>query len=286
MFAIDRATGRLDLLQQVSSLGRDPAHLSLDKTGRHLLVANYSGGSVAVFPIGKDGRLGPRSAFVQHAGSSANPERQEGPHAHAIQAANDNRFILVADLGLDKLLIYRFDGKAGSLTPGRPEYVKSEPGSGPRHLAFAPSGRFVYAVNELSSTVSVYAYGPGSGTLDWRRTVPTLPKDFRGKNTAAEIAVDAKGRYLYASNRGDDSLAVFGVDPESGELTPVERVSSGGRTPRQFAIDPTGRWLFVANQDSHSLNMFGIDPASGRLAATGRSWKIVSPVCVLIVPVK
>jgi 6-phosphogluconolactonase len=286
VFAIDRGSGRLDLVQQVSSLGRDPAHLSLDKTGRYLLAANYSGGSVAVFPVGHDGRLGPRSAFVQHAGSSVNPDRQAGPHPHSIQVTPDNRFVLVTDLGLDKLLMYGFDETAGSLTPGRPEFVAMDPGAGPRHIAFAPSGKFVYAVNELASTVAVFAYDPGPGTLVRKQTVPTLPKDFSGKNTAAEIAVDAKGRFLYVSNRGDDSIGVFGIDPKKGDLTPVERVPSGGRTPRQFLIDPTGAWLFAANQNSNNINIFKIDPASGRLTATSGALKVVSPVCMLIVPVK
>jgi 6-phosphogluconolactonase len=286
VFAIDRTTGRLDLLQQVSSLGRDPAHLSLDKTGRHLLVANYTGGSVAVFPIGDDGRLGLRSDFVQHAGSSVNPARQAGPHAHAVQVTIDDRFVLVADLGLDKLLIYRFDAQKGSLTPADPGYVKLNPGAGPRHLALAPSGKYVYVVNELSSTVAAFAYDPGPGALVGKQTVPTLPKSFAGKNTAAEIAVDAKGRYLYASNRGDDSVAVFVIDPEDGDLALLERVPSGGRTPRHFAIDPTGAWLFAANQDSNDIHIFKIDPATGRLAASSRALRIVSPVCVLIVSVE
>jgi len=286
VFGIDRGTGRLDLRQQVASLGRDPAHLSLDKTGRYLLVANYSGGNIAVFPIGGDGRLGPRSAFVQHAGSSVNPERQAGPHPHSIQVTPGNRSVLVTDLGLDKLLVYRFDAKKGSLTPDEPGSVRLDPGAGPRHIAFAPSGKFVYAVNEMASTVAVFAYDPGPGTLVRKQTVPTLPEGYPGKNTAAEIAVDAKGRFLYASNRGDDSIVVFGIDAGSGTLTLVERVPSGGRTPRHFVIDPTGAWLFAANQGSDNIQMFKIDPASGRLTATSGALKVVAPVCVLVVPAR
>jgi 6-phosphogluconolactonase len=284
VFGIDRGTGRLDLRQQVASLGRDPAHLSLDKTGRYLLVATYSGGNIAVFPIGGDGRLGPHSAFVQHAGSSVNPERQAGPHPHSIQVTPGNRSVLVTDLGLDELLVYRFDANKGSLTPDEPGSVRLDPGAGPRHIAFAPSGRFMYAVNELSSTVAVFACESGQGALVRKQTVPTLPKGFAGKNTAAEIAVDAAGRFLYVSNRGDDSLAVFGIDPDDGHLTPIERVQSGGRGPRHFAIDPTGRWLFAANQGSNDVKLFRVDPASGRLEPTTRTWKVISPVCVLIVP--
>ncbi len=283
VFAIDRASGTLELLQQVSSLGAGPAHLSLDATARYLLVANYNGGNVAVFPIGPDGRLGPHSAFVQDVGSSVNPERQAGPHAHFIQATNDNRFAMVADLGLDQLLVHRFDVATGSLTPGSPPFVRMDPGAGPRHVAFAPSGKFVYVVNELASTVTVFAYDPGPGVLRSVQTIPTLPGNFAGTNTAAEIEVDAKGRFLYVSNRGDDSIAVFGIDPEDGSLTSLEWVPSGGRTPRHFAIDPTGRWLFAANQGSNTINLLRIDPKSGRLTPTDRSLTVVSPVCVRFV---
>ena len=249
----------------------------------YLLVANYNGGNVAVFPIGPDGRLGPHSAFVQDVGSSVNPERQAGPHAHFIQVTNDNRFAMVADLGLDQLLVHRFDAATGSLTPGSPPFVRMDPGAGPRHAAFAPSGKFVYVVNELASTVTVFAYDPGPGVLRSVQTIPTLPGDFAGANTAAEIEVDAKGRFLYVSNRGDDSIAVFGIDPDDGRLTSLEWVPSGGRTPRHFAIDPTGRWLFAANQGSNTINLFRIDPTSGRLTPTDRSLTVVSPVCVRFV---
>ena len=252
VFAIDRESGKLDLLQQVSSLGGGPAHLSLDAAARYLLVANYNGGNVAVFPIGPDGRLGPHSAFVQDVGSSVNPERQAGPHAHFVQATNDNRFAIVADLGLDQLLMHRFDAATGSLTPGSPAFVMMDPGAGPRHVAFTPTGKFVYVVNELASSVTVFSYAPGPGVLRSVQTIPTLPRNFAGTNTAAEIAVDAKGRFLYVSNRGDDSIAVFDIDPSDGSLTSLEWVTSGGRTPRHFAIDPTGRWLLVANQGSNA----------------------------------
>jgi len=286
VFAVDPLSGTLRLLQQVSSLGADPAHLSLDRSARFLLVANYTGGNYAVFPVGRDGRLGPRSALVQDAGSSVDPRRQAGPHAHFIQTTTDNRFALVADLGLDQVLVHRFDAKTGSLTPGDPRFVKLAPGAGPRHAAFAPSGRFAYVVNELSSTVTVFAYQPDSGTLSTRQTVSTLPKGFAGENTTAEIAIDAKGQFLYVSNRGHDSIAVFTVDPQAGTLTLVEVVPTGGRTPRHFAIDPTGRWLLAANQNSNDIVVFRIDPGRGRLTPTSRSLKVVSPVCVRFVPVE
>jgi 6-phosphogluconolactonase len=271
-------------LQQVSSLGGGPAHLSLDKTARFLMVANYGGGNYAVFPIGNDGRLGPHSAFVQDVGSSVNPQRQVGPHAHSIQVTNDNRFALIADLGLDQLLLYRFDATAGSLTPGNPKFVTVAPGAGPRHVAFAPSGKFVYVVNEMASSVTVFAHKPGSGSFQKKQTLSTLPKNFAGTNTAAEIMVDARGRFLYVSNRGDDSIAVYSINPGNGRLTPVERVPSGGKTPRNFAIDPSGNWLFAANQDSNDIKLFRIDPRSGRLSPRSGSLKVVSPVCICFLP--
>jgi 6-phosphogluconolactonase len=283
VFAIDRESGKLNLQQQVSSLGAGPAHVSVDKSAAWLMVANYNGGNVAVFPIGSDGRLGPHSAFVQNVGSSVNPERQAGPHAHSIQVTNDNRFAIAADLGLDKLFVYRFDADTGSLTPGSPEFVEVAPGAGPRHIAFAPSGKFVYVLNEMASTVTVFAYKQGPGTLNAIQTIPTLPNEFAGTNTAAEIAVDAKGQFLYVSNRGHDSIAVLSVDPDNGNLKSLEWVPSGGRTPRNFVIDPTGKWTFAANQDSDNIELLQIDQESGRLIPTNRSLKVVSPVCVLIV---
>ena len=283
VFAIDRESGKLKLLQQVSSLGAGPAHLSLDKTGRFLMVANYNGGSVAVFPIGDDGRLGSHTAFVQHAGSSVNRDRQAGPHAHSIQVTNDNRFAIAADLGLDKLLVYRFDANTGTLTPGNPGFVEVDPGAGPRHVAFAPSGKFVYLVSEMASTVTVFAYKQVPGTLHRLQTIPTLPKNFAGSNTAAEIEVDAKGEYLYVSNRGNDSIEVFGIDPGNGLLKHIEWVASAGKTPRNFVIDPSGKWLLAANQDSNEIRIFQIDQSSGRLIPTSRSIKVISPVCIRVV---
>lgn len=283
-FGIERASGRLTLRQQVASLGAAPAHLSLDRSGRYLLVANYNGGNCAVFPVGTDGRLAAHSAFVQNAGSGPHPERQAGPHAHCIQVTRDNRFALVADLGIDRVLVYRFDAGDGSLSPGRPAYAQAEAGAGPRHLAESPSGKFLYVLNELASTVAVYAFEQGPETLRAQQIISTLPEKFTGPNTAAEIAVDAGGRFLYASNRGDDSIVVFRIHPGDGSLKLLERVPSGGRTPRHFAIDPTGRWLWVANQDSDDIRLFRIDPAGGRLSATPRSLRVSRPVCVGFVP--
>lgn len=285
-YTIDRDTGKLSFLQQVSSFGADPAHLALDKTGRYLLVANYTSGNIAVFPIEKDGRLGPRTAFVQHAGSSVNKERQAGPHAHEIQATADNRSVIVADLGLDELLVYRFDARTGALSPANPPFVKVAAGSGPRHFALAPNGKFVYLVNELSSTVTVYSFDSSSGRMTELQTISTLPQDFKGENTTAEITTDAAGKFLYASNRGDDSIAVFAIDSGNGKLVLVERVKTGGKEPRHFTLDPTGKWLFAENQNSNDIRVFRVDAKSGRLTPTSQTIQVNSPVSVVFVPAK
>jgi len=283
-FSIDPSPGKLTLLNRVSSRGDGPAHLSLDKTGKYLFVANYGGGSVAAFPIQDDGRLGPASSFVQHTGSSVNHERQEAPHAHEIVAGNDNRFVLVPDLGLDKVLIYRFDAAKGRLTANDPPFVKTDPGAGPRHLAEHPDGRFAYVLNEMQSTVTVFSYDARAGSMRRIEQLTTLPKDFKGENSTAEITTDAKGRFVYLSNRGHDSIAVFAIDPQKGTLAPLQDVPSGGKTPRNFAIDPTGTWLFAANQESNNITLFRIDSHTGRLTPTQTVLQIGKPVCVIFVP--
>jgi 6-phosphogluconolactonase len=285
-YSIDRDNGKLTLLQQVSSFGADPAHLALDRTGRYLLVANYSSGNIAVFPIEKDGRLGQRTAFVQHIGSSVNRDRQSGPHAHEIQATVDNKFVLVADLGLDELLVYRFDAKTGALSPANPPFVKVAPGSGPRHFALAPNGKFVYLVNEMSSTVTVYSFDGSSGRMNELQTISTLPQGLKGENTTAEITTDMAGKFLYASNRGDDSIAIFAIDSGTGKLSLVDRVKTGGKEPRHFTLDPTGKWLFAENQNSNDVRVFRVDQKSGRLTPTSQTTRVNSPVCVVFVPIK
>jgi 6-phosphogluconolactonase len=283
-FAIDAASAKLTLLNQVSSRGAGPCFVTVDHTGRNLLVANYNGGSVAVCPIRNDGRLGEATAFVQHTGSSVNPQRQREPHAHSINVSPDNRFAIVADLGLDKLLVYRFDAAKGALTPNDPQFTAVKPGSGPRHFTFHPGGRFAYAINELASTVTAFSYDAARGALTEIQTVPTLPKDFAGNSTTAEVQVDPAGRFLYGSNRGHDSIAVFAIDPSKGTLTPVQHVPTQGKTPRNFRIDPTGSYLFAANQDSSSVVIFRLDARTGRLAPTGQVLAVPSPVCVKFVP--
>jgi 6-phosphogluconolactonase len=281
-FAIQPKTGMLLPLNQVSSRDEGPTHITLDRSGNYVLVSNYELGSVAVFPVLQDGRLGEPCAFVRHKGSSVNPERQRGPHAHAAVFSPDNRFAIVADLGLDELLVYPYDAAKGSLG-GEPRIVKTAPGAGPRHLAFHPSGRFLYVINELQSTVVAYAYDASTGNLHEFETVSTLPKGFSGRNEAAEIEVHPSGKFLFASNRGDESIAVFAIDPQLGTLTPVEIDPTRGRTPRNFAVDPTGSWLLAANQDSDDIVVFRVDPNSGHLATTGQVLHVPSPVCIKFV---
>lgn len=278
-FSIDRKTAKLTFLNEAASRGTDPCYVSLDRTGKYVLVANYTSGSVAVFPVLADGRLGDASAFVQHQGSSVNRERQEGPHAHMISVTADNRFALVADLGLDELLVYRFDANRGSLAPNDPPFAKVHPGLGPRHFAFHPNGKLVYLISEMGSAITAFSYNAASGVLHEIETVSTLPKDFKGQNDCAEISVLPSGKFLYGSNRGHDSIAVFSIDPLHGALKLVEHVSTQGKTPRNFAIDPTGSYLFAANQDSDSIVVFKIDRATGRLNPTGQKLDVPSPVC-------
>jgi 6-phosphogluconolactonase len=278
-FSIDSSSGKLTLLNQVSSGGPGPAHIILDRTGKYLLVANYDGGSVAVFHLLPDGKIGEAAGFARHSGSSVNRKRQEGPHAHAVAMSPDNRFVIVADLGLDELFVYPFDDSSGAL--GEARVVKTEAGAGPRHLVFSGDGKFVYVINELASNVVVYSYEASRGAMNPVQTVSTLRSGFAGANTAAEVALHPSGKFLYASNRGDDnSIAVFAVDSAKGTLALIEHVPTNGKTPRHFAIDPGGRWLIAANQDSNTIVTFRIDGKTGRLSAWGQPTEVFSPTMV------
>ncbi len=283
-FAIDHVTGKLTLLNQVSARGAGPCHVAVDHTGKYVAVANYSSGSTAVFPIGEDGRLGEATGFVQHKGKSVHPQRQRGPHAHVVVFSPDNRFLLVADLGLDKVLVYRFDAATGKIEPNDPPFATVAPGSGPRHLAFHPSKPWVYVINELSSTVTAFRYDASRGALEEFQTVSTLPEGFQGENTTAEIAVHPSGKFLYGSNRGHDSIAVFQIDQQKGSLSGLATFPSRGAWPRNFALDPEGKFLFAANQNSDSVSIYRVDPATGHLEALGQPLPVPTPVCVLFVP--
>ena len=288
-FSIDHTTGKLTLLNEVASKGADPCYITVDKTGKYVLVANYTGGSVAVFAVLEDGRLGEATAFIQHTGHGADPERQEGPHAHSIDLSPDERFAIVDDLGLDETLVYRFDRAKGSLTLNDPQIyttlAKADPGAGPRHFAFNPNGKFAYVVNEIQSTVSVFSYDGSAGVLRRLQTISTYPKDFSAHNDDAEIQVHPSGKFLYASNRGHDSIAVFAIDPDKGTLTLVEYASTKGRTPRSFEIAPGGSLLFAANEKSNNIVVFSIDAKTGRLKPTGKVLDVSEPVCVKFVPI-
>ena len=282
-FAINRQNGKLAFLNELASRGADPCHLSFDRTGKFVLVANYTGGSLAVFPIIEGARLGEASTFIQNTGKSVNPERQEGPHAHAIETSPDNRYALAADLGLDRLLVSRFNPANGSLQPNDPAYAAIHPGAGPRHFAFHPNGRFVYVVNEMGASLTAFSYDPARGALREIGTVSTLPKGFSGQSDGAEIEVHPSGKFLYTSNRGHDSIAVFAIDANTGGVTPVEYAPTQGKTPRHFAIDPSGSYLLVANQDSNNLVTFQIDQRTGRLTAQPNPVEAPSPICIVFV---
>ncbi|HUC28452.1 MAG TPA: lactonase family protein [Candidatus Acidoferrum sp.] len=279
-FALDRASGMLRFLNEVPTRGADPCYVTVDKTGKYVLVANYTGGSTTVFPVLADGKLGEATAFVQHSGRGTNPARQEGPHAHSIDLSPDNRFAMVDDLGLDELLVYKFDSSRGTLTANDPAFAKVEAGAGPRHYALHPNGKFAYVVDEMGSSVTAFSADLGPGTFHSLQNISTLPKGFSGENDDAEIRVHPSGKFLYASNRGHDSIAVFAIDPVKGTLTPIEYTSTQGKTPRSFEIDPTGTLLLAANQKSDNIVVFRIDPGSGKLTATGQVIDVPSPVCV------
>ncbi len=286
-FAIDRKTGKLTLLNQVASRGAGPCHISLDKTGRYVLVANYDSGTIAVFPVQDSGQLGKYTGFAKHTGQSVNKERQEGPHAHWIATSPDNQFLLTADLGIDRVLVSKFHLPDGAFTPNKSNSgAKLKAGAGPRHAAFSPSGKFFYVASELNSTVTAFSYNAKEGTLHELQAVSTLPKDFSGANDVAEIAVHPSGKFLYVSNRGRDSLAVFSIDPRKGTLKPVADIATQGKTPRNFAIDPTGKFLLAANEESNSIVVFNIDPSIGSLTLTGQVVEVPAPVCITFLPVE
>lgn len=283
-FAIGR-DGALSPLNRRSSEGAGPCHVSVDHTGKALLVANYGGGSVAALPIQADGRLDTAGSRVQHRGSSVNKQRQEGPHAHSINVSPDNRFAFVADLGLDKVMIYRLDSEKARLTPNDPAFGEVAPGSGPRHLAFHPDGKHAFVINEMASTLTAFNYDPRTGALKEIETLSTIPGPVPG-NSTAEVVVHPSGKWVYGSNRGHNSIAIFSFEAATGTLKAAGHQSTGGRTPRNFAVDPTGRFLLAANQDSDTVTIFRINPASGRLTPTGQSLAVPRPVCLRFLPLE
>jgi len=283
-FSIDAASGALTLLNQRPSMGTGPCHLVLDRARRNLLVANYGSGSVAVLPVGSDGRLGAATDVVQHAGRSINPDRQTGPHAHCVTLDAANRFAFVCDLGLDKVMTYRFDPAQGKLHPGEPAFTPIKAGAGPRHMVFRPDGRFAFVVNELNSTITAFRYDSSAGVLTELQTVSTLPEHFTGANSGAEIAVHPSGRFVYVSNRGHNSVVLFSVDPQKGTLTYVEEQGTGGRTPSHFGIDPSAQHLAIGNQGSDTALVCRIDAGNGRLKPSGVFATVPAPACIVFLP--
>ena len=279
-FRIDPATHSLKMLNQKPTLGDGPCHLMVDASGKYVLAANYGGGSTVVLPIQEDGRLGDPASFIQHQGASVNVQRQKGPHAHGVYMDKAGLHALVADLGLDKILVYRFDVRQGELMPNEIPWVSLKPGAGPRHLDFHPGKDFVYAINELDSTVTGFAYDPRNAAFKEIQTISTLPPDYRGVNFPAEIVVHPAGGFLYGSNRGHDSIVTYSIDSSTGTLTFIECASTRGKNPRNFAIDPSGKFLIAANQDSQQLAVFQIDLKNGRLAPLGNTVDAGAPVCI------
>jgi 6-phosphogluconolactonase len=283
-FSIDPATGKLKLINQRSSMGAGPCHLMLDKAGKNLLVANYNSGSVAVLPVAADGTIGEATSVIQHQGKSVNADRQQGPHAHCVTLDPANKFAFVCDLGIDKVMVYHFDADKGVLTPNDPPFVALKPGAGPRHMAFRPDGKFAYVINELNSTITAFAYDSAKGALKEVQTISTLPGYYDGPNTAAEIEVRPDGKFVYASNRGNETVVLFEIDSEKGTLEWVEEQNTGGKKPRHFGIQPSFKHLAIANQDSDTVLVARIDPGNGRLKPSGVFAEVPAPACVKFLP--
>jgi len=279
-YKMDSKSGKLQHLNTQPTYGAAPCFISVDHTNHYVMVANYFGGNVTVYPIKEDGSLDKRSDFVQYHGKGVNPKRQDQPHAHSILPSPDNRFVLSCDLGTDKVHIFKFDDQHGKLTPAEQPFAKIKPGSGPRHIRFHPNTQWAYVLSEMGSTITVFDYNTEKGSLSEKQVISMLPADFTGKSTAAELHITTDGRFLYASNRGDDSIVVFTIDPDSGKLTLIQRTSSLGKIPRHFILDPSERYLLVANEKTNNVVVFTRDAKTGKIKPNGKSIEIPAPVCV------
>ncbi|HZL08367.1 MAG TPA: lactonase family protein [Prolixibacteraceae bacterium] len=285
-YAIDPSTARLTFLNEKPSGGGDPSYCSLDATGKFVMVANYDGKSISVYVVLPDGSLGERTAFVEHTGTSVNPTRQTQPRPHCICVDPTNRFVLVPDLGVDKLYVYRFDSTTGTLQPNDPAFASVLPGSGPRHVTFHPNGRIAYLINEMGSTIIRFEWDNKKGVLTQFETISALPKDYNGTSTCAEILVHPSGKFVYATNRGHNSVAVFSVEEKTGRLSLIQHILTQGKTPRNCELDPTGHWLLVTNQDSNNAVVFAIDQKTGKLTQKGDPVYVLSPFCERFLRVK
>ena len=283
-YSINLKTGDLSFLNQQPTQGGDPCHIIVDKTGKFVLTANYSGGSVSVFPVLTNGSLGTMTDIVQHYGSGPNIKRQETPHAHSVNLDFANRYAFVADLGLDKIMIYKFDSNKGKLNPNDVPWASVKAGAGPRHFTFHPDGKFAYVINELNSTLTAFSYDETKGTLKELQAVSTIPEDFTGTNWCADVHVSPSGKFVYGSNRGHNSIVIFAIDEGTGKLIYVGHEPTQGNYPRNFAIDPTGSFLLAANQRTNNIVIFRIDKQNGRLISTGQTAELPSPVCIKMIP--
>ena len=283
-FSFDKAAGSLTPINSQASEGANPCHIELDKTGKWAFVGNYTGGNLSVLPILKDGSLGKAVQTINHEGKSINEARQEKPHVHSINISADNKQLFVPDLGIDKVMIYNFDAKLGKLSAANPVAAEVTPGSGPRHFTFHPNNKFAYVIQELNASITAFAYQ--NGKLVKIQTVDTLPTDFKGNNSCADIHISADGRFLYGSNRFHDTLVIFEIDPKTGKLSLVGHQSVMGKTPRNFSLDPSNRFVLVANQDSDNIVIFKRDTKTGKLSPTGKEIAVSMPVCIKWLGVK
>jgi len=279
-FAVDPKTGKLEFLNKKPTHGTDPCHVLVDKKREYVFVANFMSGSICVLPVLDDGSLGEASDFIQHQGSSIDAVRQKGPHAHSVTLDEAHRFAFVPDLGLDRLMVYKFDPRRGMLEPNEVPWIKMKPGAGPRHVDFHPAGRFAYLINELDSTLAALSYDGRKGTFKVLQIVSTLPEGFSGESTCADVQVSPSGAFVYGSNRGHDSIVIYKIDQRTGRLTYVGHEPTRGKTPRSFGIDPTGRYLLAANQDTDTIVTFHVNPKTGKLLPTGHVTQVPTPVCV------
>jgi 6-phosphogluconolactonase len=283
-FSVDQDSGELRFLNRKPTHGTDPCHVSVHQSGRYVLVANFMSGSVCILPIREDGSLGDATEVVQHRGSSVDPVRQSGPHAHAVVLDDSGHYVFVPDLGIDKVMVYRFDAERGKLEPHDEPWVETAAGAGPRQLVIHPHDGYAYLINELASTMTAFRYDRVQGTLREIQTLSTLPVDFEGASTCAEVQISPSGKFLYGSNRGHDSIVIYSIDRADGTLTCVGHQSTRGKTPRHFVVDPAGEFLLAANQDSDNVVVFRLDPASGELVDTGHRVGVPTPVCVAVCP--